>query len=190
MDVIFGLGFDSPQLHHEDLVCKEGLTNMDLRLRAFLAPLLMLFFGFFPLSAIDIQALVEEQTKSADLAKQLVGVSNHMLEGAIDSGKNYQQVKQLDKFYQEARDLMAVLMPNKGTSKPTGLGAIFKKAIEPPIDLDKALSLTNTLQKEVKSANQDGLDYSQMLSVLNQLENSLQTALDLKSQWLDTRKAN
>lgn len=167
----------------------EGLEKMDLRLRAFLAPLLF-FFSFLPLWGIDIQALVEEQGKSADLANQLVSVSNKMLEGAIDAGRDYQQVKQLDKFYQESKSLRAVLNPNKGASKPTGLGAVFKKAIEPPVDLDKALSLTNALQKEVKNANQDGLDYSQMLSVLNQLENSLQTALDLKSQWLDTRKAN
>ncbi|WP_260321536.1 MULTISPECIES: hypothetical protein [unclassified Helicobacter] len=162
---------------------------MDLRLRAFLAPLLFCL-GFIPLWGIDIQALVQEQVKSAGLADQLVSVTNQMLEGAIDTGKNYQQVKQLDKLYQETKNLKAILNPNKGASKPTGLGAVFKKAIEPPVDLDKALNLTNALQKEVKNANQDGLDYSKILSVLNQLENSLQTALDLKSQWLDTRKAN
>lgn len=167
----------------------EGLEKMDLRLRALLAPLLF-FLGFIPLWGIDIQALTQEQIKSAGLADQLVSMSNKMLEGAIDTGKNYQQVKQLDKFYQESKSLRAVLNPNTGASKPTGLGAVFKKAIEPPVDLDKALSLATALQKEVKNANQDGLDYSKMLSILNQLENSLQTALDLKSQWLDTRKAN
>ncbi|WP_163555597.1 hypothetical protein [Helicobacter suis] len=166
---------------------------MDFKLYPYvLAPILLLFsLCLSPLMAIDIQALVDEQIKSAGLAADLVAKSNKMLEDAINAGKSYQQVKQLDKLHQESQNLRSVLSPNQDTTnKPKNLGTIFKHAIDPPIDLDKALSLTNALRKEIKNATQAGIDFSPLLSILNQLGDSLQNALDLKSQWLDTRKAN
>lgn len=109
---------------------------MDFKLYPYvLAPFFLLFsLCLSPLIAIDIQALVDEQIKSAGLAAQLVTKSNKMLEDAINTGKSYQQVKQLDKLHQESQDLKSVFSPNQDTpDKPKNLGAIFKHAIEPPL---------------------------------------------------------
>ncbi len=158
-----------------------------------LLSILWMHFGASWLVGIDVHALSKEEAKSADLATQLVIASNKILEEAIDKGRDYQEVKLLDRIYQEAKNIKLVLAPNTNPQEPQskkeGFGAAFKKAFEPPIDLDKALDLVDTLHKELKDAKW-GSDFASMLTITEQLENSLHTAMNLKAQWLDTRKAN
>lgn len=164
--------------------------------RRFFAFIVSIFFVAVSLGAIDIQALSDEQAKSMALAAQLVAVSNEMLEKAIDRGGTYQQVKELNNIYQESQNIKRVLSSNSsngdndGLQKKGKIEAAFKKAIKAPVDLDKAIKLTGALQKKIKEAPRDAVDLTPLAAILSQLEASLQTALDLKSQWLNTRKAN
>ncbi|CCB79338.1 hypothetical protein [Helicobacter bizzozeronii] len=165
--------------------------------------IVLVFGALLPLRAIDIQALSNEQARSAELATKLVAVSHTMLEKAIDRGATYPQVKELNGIYQDLQAIQVLLSannpnPNNPPSGTAGgktdtkdkIESVFKKAIQAPIDFDQAIQLTTALQKRIKNTPQGSVDFTPITSLLTQLETSLQTALDLKSQWLNTRKAN
>ncbi|WP_120945119.1 MULTISPECIES: hypothetical protein [Helicobacter] len=159
--------------------------------RCFLVSVLGIFCIASPLMGIDIHALANAEAQSAQLAMQLVSTSNKILEEAIDKGRDYQEVKQLDRLYQEIQNIKLVLIPNEHAqeAKKKGFGAMFKKAFEPPIDLDKALDLVDALQKEISQAKWK-TDLAPLLNLAEQLQTSLHSAMNIKAQWLNTRKAN
>ncbi|WP_104749560.1 hypothetical protein [Helicobacter cynogastricus] len=160
--------------------------------RYFLVPVLWMLGMVSSLLGIDVHALSKEEAKSAALVGSLVVISNKILEDAIDNGRDYREVKKLDNLYQKIKDIRSVVAPNKtppGPKKKEGFEVAFKKALERPVDLDRALDLVDALQKELKDPKW-GTDLSPLLALLDQLQSSLHTALDLKAQWLNTRKAN
>ncbi|MFC3847220.1 hypothetical protein ACFOPX_01545 [Helicobacter baculiformis] len=160
--------------------------------RCFIVSVLWMLTTASSLMGIDVHALANAEAKSAELATQLVSASNKILEEAIDRGRDYREVKKLDHLYQEAKGIKLVVAPNAGAQEGTkkeGLEEAFKKALERPVDLDKALDLVDALQKELKETKWS-TDITPVLTLTNQLQNSLHTAMDLKAQWLNTRKAN
>ncbi|WP_121022630.1 hypothetical protein [Helicobacter vulpis] len=159
--------------------------------RCFVVSVLWMLTTASSLMGIDVHALANAEAKSAELATQLVSASNKILEEAIDKGRDYQEVKQLDRVYQETQNIKLILIPNNQAkeAKKEGFGAMFKKAFEPPIDLDKALDLVDALQKELSQAKWK-TDLAPLLNLAEQLEASLHSAMDIKAQWLNTRKAN
>ncbi|WP_233706369.1 hypothetical protein [Helicobacter felis] len=145
------------------------------------------------LLGIDVHALSKEEAKSVALVSSLVVISNKILEDAIDNGRDYRIVKKLDGLYQKIKNIKSVIAPSENPpgdpKKKEGFEMAFKKALEHPIDLDKALDLVDALQKELKDPKWD-TDLGPLIALLEQLQNSLHTAMDLKAQWLNTRKAN
>ncbi|WP_104683192.1 hypothetical protein [Helicobacter felis] len=159
----------------------------------FLIPIVWMLGMVSSLLGIDVHALSKEEAKSVALVSSLVVISNKILEDAIDNGRDYRIVKKLDGLYQKIKNIKSVIAPSEnppgGPKKKEGFEMAFKKALEHPIDLDKALDLVDALQKELKDPKWD-TDLGPLIALLEQLQNSLHTAMDLKAQWLNTRKAN